>query len=561
VKSNRIVVVVLAATVILAATYTGCSEKVPKSKTTEGLDKEQYLNVVLGAEPKTLDPSKAADLYSSQVLTEVIEGLTRIEEDKSGKNIVRAAGAEKWTISEDGLTWTFKLRNYLWSDGQKVKASDFEYGIKRTLDPKTASSYAFLLAPIKGARAFNSKKVTEDQVGVKALDDNTLEIKLEGPCPYFLQLTYFKVMYPQRKDIVEKYGDKYGTEGNTFVFCGPFILKEWAHQDKVELLKNDKYWDEKAVKLSKVTMKIIKEENLGMNQLLSGSLDTSVVNKQEWVQKLDEAKRFNVITGYEPTTVFNFFNQKDKLFSNIKVRKAFSLAINREDIAKSLYRNLAKPAYGWCPPKLQIGTEEFRKKANFEPVKKLAEEYKDPRVLLIDGLRELAMEQDPSKVTIKLLQSGTNTRAKEVTDYMKEAYEKNLGVKVVVECIEWPVFQKRIDNMDYQIAGMAWSGDYDDPMTEFDIFMSDANMIPTGWVNKNYDDLIRKAQSTTDNNIRFEVFKNCEKILVYDDVVIAPIVYRMRNTYTAKYVKGIMSPLFGSGTELKYAYTEGRTSK
>lgn len=554
-KNRKVISIIIVIAVMLSVLNIGCNQKKLKIG---GIDNEQYLNIVLGAEPKTLDPSKGTDLYSSQVLSEVMEGLTRIEQDKDGRDVVKAAGAESWKISEDGLTWIFKLRNYNWSDGQKVKASDFEYGIKRTLDPRTASSYAFLLSPIKGARMFNSKKAGEEQVGVKALDENTLEIKLEGPCPYFLQTTYFRVMYPQRKDVVEKQGNKYGSEGNTMVYCGPFTMKEWKHNNKIELVKNGRYWDEKSVKLNNISMRIIKEENTRMNELFKGSLDLAVVTKEEWVKKLNAVDKFKVDKGYEPTTVFNFFNQRDKVFANVKVRKAFSLATERENIAQNLYRNLAVAAYGWCPPQMQIGTEEFRKKVNYEPIKKLAEEHKDPKGLLIEGLKELKIESDPSKITVKYLQSGTDARAKEIADYMKAMYEKVLGIKLEIEQEEWPIFEKKIDNMDYQMAGMAWSGDYNDPNTEFDIFVSDAGMIPTGWVNKNYDELIKKSQSTSDINTRIQVFKECEKILLYDDAVVAPLTYRIRSIYSYKYVKGIMNPLFGAGTELKYGYTEGR---
>ena len=259
--------------------------------------------------------------------------------------------------------------------------------------------------------------------------------------------------------------------------------------------------------------------------------------------------------------MFNFFNHKDKVFSNVKVRRAFSIAPDRADIAKSLYRDLAVVAYGWCPPQIQVGTEEFRKKSNYEPVKKLYEENKDAKALLVEGLKELNMDLDPSKVTVKYLQPGSDARSKEVANYMKTMYEKVLGIKVEIQQEEWPIFEKKIDNLDYQIGGMAWSGDYNDPNTEFDIFTSDAGMIPTGWQNKNYDELIKKSQNTSDINTRVQLFKECEKILLYDEVVVAPLVYRVRNTYRRKYVKGLMTPLFGSGAEMKYAYTEGRGGK
>ena len=147
-----------------------------------------------------------------------MEGLTRIEQDKDGKDVIKAAGAEKWDTNADKTVWTFHLRDYKWSDGKAVTAKDFEYAIKRALNPEVGSTYAFILYPLKNAQQYNSGKAKVEEVGIKAIDEKTLEFTLEKPCPYFLDLTYFKVMYPQREDIVKAQGDKFGTEANTMVF-------------------------------------------------------------------------------------------------------------------------------------------------------------------------------------------------------------------------------------------------------------------------------------------------------------------------------------------------------
>jgi ABC-type transport system substrate-binding protein len=185
VKSKKILAAVMAAA-MAASVLAGCGSKTPGGEKTDGPDKDQYLNVVLGVEPKSLDASKSTDLYSSIILTEVNEGLTRIEQDENGKDVVKPAGADTWEVKDNGTKWVFHLRDYTWSDGQKVTAQQFEYGIKRTLDPKVGSAYAFLLYPIKGAVEYNTKKGTADQVGVKALDEKTLEFTLAGPTPFFL---------------------------------------------------------------------------------------------------------------------------------------------------------------------------------------------------------------------------------------------------------------------------------------------------------------------------------------------------------------------------------------
>lgn len=561
-KSKKLLATIVSCLVIASTALVGCGGSSGGSSG-KGLDKEQYLNLVLDQEPKNLDPSKSTDLYSSQVISEVYEGLTRIEVDKNGKDVVKPAGAEKWESSKDGLKWTFHLRDYEWSDGKKVTAKDFEYGIKRTLDPKIASQYAYLLYPIKNAEKFNTDKsgnFSANEVGVKAIDDKTLEITLEKPCAYFLKTTYFKVMMPQRQDVVEKYGEKFGTEAANMVFCGPFTIKEWVHSNKVELVKNEKYWDAKSVKLQKATMKIIDNEGSRMQELLNGSLDIAKVRKPEWKEKFDKSQKFDLVKLPDPSTNYEFYNQKDKLFKNAKVRKAFSLAINREDVSKTLFKGIFTPAYGWVPSQLQIGDKEFRKEAGEEPIKKLKEENKDPKKLLVEGLKELGMDPDPSKVTVNYLTGATDDQQKEICEYFQQMYEKVLGVKVKIEYVQWPVYMNRINNADYQMSGMGWSGDYDDPMTEFDLWMTGMNMVPTGWSNAKYDELIKKAASLPEekNAERMKAFKEAEKILLYDDAVVAPFVYRNKQIYKEKYVKGIMIPLFGSEMDIKYAYTEGR---
>jgi len=304
-------------------------------------------------------------------------------------------------------------------------------------------------------------------------------------------------------------------------------------------------------------LKIIKEETARMNELFNGSLDMAAVTKQEWVQKFNETQKFNVLTNYDASTAYTFFNTKDKYFSNAKVRKAFIIASDREGTAKTLFRGLADPALAWCPPAVQIGGEDFRTKSGDQPVKKLMDENKDPKALLAEGLKELGLDADPSKHTFKYLQSGTDARSKEFAEFYQQNYKNALGVNVETEYVEWPIFQKRTDEYDYQLASMAWTGDYNDPMTFFDMFMTGAGVVPTGWSNAEYDAAVKLAQTSTDNKARFDAFKKAEDILIYKEGVISPTVFRKKNTYVAKYVNAVTTPLFGV-PEYKNAYTSGR---
>ncbi len=567
-KTKRLMATLLTLSLTASVALVGCGKKneavkpndtKPSTDATDTvkMDKVQFLNGILTSEPKTLDPTLATDVNSSDVLVNCMEGLTRVEQGEDGKDVIKAAGAEKWEASEDKTVWTFHLRDYQWSDGKPVTANDFEYAIKRSLNPEVGSTYAFILYPLKNAQQYNAGKAKAEEVGVKAIDAKTLQFTLDKPCPYFLDLTYFKVMFPQREDIVKAQGDKFGTEANTLVFCGPYILKNWAHQSKMEFEKNPNYWDKDSVKLEKLTLNIIKEETARMNSLFNGTVDYAGVSKQEWIEKFNATGKFNVIKANTPGTNYVFYNQKDKYFSNAKIRQAFSLAVDREERVKILNRGLAQPAYGWCPPTLQIGGEDFRAKVAIEPLKAFKDANPDAKALLIAGLKEIGADPDPAKNTFTYLQSGTDALTRENAEYDQQMYKKNLGVDMKMEYVEWPVFQKRTDEMNYQIGGMAWIGDYNDPNTFFDMWVTGANIVPTGWSNAKYDDLLKQAAATTDPATRTDLFKQAEQLLVVDDAVISPLAYRMKNSFRYKYLNRIMTPLFGA-QDFKYAYTNGR---
>lgn len=563
-KTKRLMATLLTLSLTASVALVGCGKKAEEPKTeTPGtpveskMDKDQFLNGVMVAEPKSLDASIATDLYASETLVNCMEGLTRIEQDDAGKDVIKEAGAEKWETNADKTVWTFHLRDYKWSDDKAVTAKDFEFAIKRALDPKVGSTYAFILFPIKNAQAYNSSKAKAEEVGVKALDDKTLEFTLDKACPYFLDLTYFKVMYPQREDIVKASGDKYGTEANTLVFNGPFILKNWAHQSKMEFEKNPTYWDKDSVKLEKLTLNIIKDETARMNSLFNGTIDSAAVSKQEWIEKFTATGKFDVLRKNDPSASYTHFNQKDKYFKNVKIRQAFSLAVDREEKLKIIYRGLGQPAYGWCPPTLQIGGKDFRETVGVEPLKKFKDEHPDAKALLIEGLKEIGADPDPAKMDVTALQTGTDARSREIAEYDQQEVKKVLGVNLKAEYVEFAIFQKRTDAYEYQMGSLGWTGDYNDPNTFFDMFVTGANIVSTGWSNPKYDDLIKQAANTTDPAQRTEFFKQAEQILVVDDAVISPIYYRMKNTFRAKFLKRVMSPLFGAN-DYKYSYTEGR---
>ncbi|QQY79326.1 peptide ABC transporter substrate-binding protein [Keratinibaculum paraultunense] len=567
---KRKLALLLALVLLLSVFTVACGKEEPakggdKEKVEEGpgedvsdedIDDEQYVTLTI-TEPQAIDPSKSSDIYSADILNEITEGLVRLEVGEDGGDVIAPAGAEDWDVSDDGLVWTFHLRDYEWEDGEPVTAHDFEYGMKRTINPETASVYAFLLYPIKNAEACNSGEKDLDELGVKAIDDKTLEITLEGPCAYFDKLLAFKTMYPQRKDLVEQWGDKVGSEAEYTISCGPFKLTEWTHKSELVLEKNENYWDADTVKLEKITYKVIEDPSTAYNMLSNGQIDICGVSKPEWLEKFKQRDDLVYVSEYQPSVAYQFFNQDVKLFSNANVRKAFILAIDREELLDVLYYGIGEPAYGWIPPVMKVGDKTYRDVVD-EPLKKLKEENPDPKELLIKGLEELGMDPDPSKITVTMLQSGTDAESRRFAEYYQQAYETVLGINVEAEYMDWPVFLDRVQSANYELAGMGWNGDYDDPMTFMDMWITGSGMSDIQWSNKEYDELIKKAQTSLDDEERLECFKRAEEILLYEDGCISPIIYRKSSRFQYDYVKNIMRPLCASGIEFKYAYIQGR---
>jgi oligopeptide transport system substrate-binding protein len=359
---------------------------------------------------------------------------------------------------------------------------------------------------------------------------------------------------PQRQDLVEKYGDKYGTTYDTLVYNGPFKITELQGGNKIVMVKNDSYWDKNSVKLSKVTMPFMKDANSRMNALQSGEIDTVGVDMQEWVDKFKQLGKFDQIVGDQPNTYFDFYNTATKYFKNAKIRRAFSLALDREDYFKLIAKGIGKPAYSWVPYSMQIGNDVYRSKVP----EQLKSDKEDPKQLLAEGLKEIGADVDPSKMVIDYLLPGTDVGNKEQGDYMLNVLKTKLGVTVKCNYMEWAQYLAQIDKGGYDMCFTDWVGDYNDPMTFFDMWETGAKIENNGWSNKDYDALIEDAKNTMDQSKRLEDFKKAEKILLQDEAILSPSYFQGKNEFIAKYVKDTQAPLFAMGKELKYAYTSGR---
>ncbi|MCB2291070.1 peptide ABC transporter substrate-binding protein [Clostridium sp. CS001] len=514
----------------------------------------QVLNTSINFDPRTLDISLATDNNSNQIISEIYEGLTRMQQREDGINYIAPAGAFKWECNENGDVWTFHLRDNYWSDGVKVTAQHYVDSILRSLDPTSGSMYSFLLLPIKSSVSYNSGKLNnKDEIGVKALDSNTLEITLEKPCPYFLELTYLNIMKPQRLDVVDKYKDTYGQEVDTLVCNGPFLPTSWIHQNKMVLEKNPYYWDNSSVKLQNINLSIIREVNAKMNEFSLGNIDVIENTLPEWNEKLQSTGKYNSLSVDKGVVNYTMFNQKDRYLKNSKIRKALILAENRTEKVKELYNGIAEPAYGFCPPSIQISGESFRKKVIKDPVIKLIEENKDPKALLIEGLKEIGENTNPLKMDITLLMSGTSPKDISFGEFMQKSYKDILGVDLKIQYEEWARCIKNTDEGKYQIFQSAWMGDYNNPLTYLDIWTASSEIFNTGFVNKEYDELILNANITMDSKERFEYLKRAEDLLIYEEGVISPSVFTNSQFFYKKEIKNLM---YNNFNKFEFKYVE-----
>lgn len=519
---------VLALLVIMAA---GCGK--PGTK-------EPVLRYALEAEPATLDPARSVAIPESSVELQIFEGLTRF--DANDRPIPGVA--EKWDVSADGLKYVFYLRsNAKWSNGDPVIAQDFEFAWKRVLNPEFASENAYMLFPLKNGRAYNEKKIAEDQVGVKALDDRTLEVTLEKPTAYFLSLTAFHVFYPVHRKTVIDYPDKWAADVNTLIGNGPFKITNWVHSSKIEFVKNDQYWDAASVKLSKMSWPISDSQTTRLALVENNQADLMIEPPVVEQDRLAQAGLLK-ISPYLGTNYYVFNTQKAP-FDDVRVRKAFALAINREALVKNVVKGGKLPAYAWVAPGLANPATggDFRAEGGNYVIEDMT--------LAKNLLAEAGYPDGKGLPPISILYNTSETH-KSIAEAIQEMWKQNLGVVVNITNQETKVFYATRSQGEFQISRASWIGDYADPMTFMDVFKDPAN--DAKYHNPAYDRLVEQAQSTLDQRVRMQAMHEAEKIL-FDDAVIMPLYYSTQAFVAKPYLKGYFWSVLGP-VDFKTAYIE-----
>lgn len=538
-RLKLISLVLLSITLVLSACSGGGKEKKDSDASGDG----KSLRLISISDIPSMDSSLATDATSFDVLNNTMEGLYKL--DKHDKAIPGIAKGDP-KKSDDGLTWTIELRDAEWSNGEKVTANDFVYAWRKLVTPKTASEYAFIMFDIENAEDINKGKKKPEELGVKAVDDKTLEIKLNRELPYYQELLTFGSFLPQNEKFVKEKGDKYGTTAKDTLYNGPFTLSDWKTEDNYTLKKNDKYWDKGNVKLDSVNFKVVKEPQTALNMYNAGDVDEALIPAEN-VNKYKDDKAYN--TELEARVYFMRMNQKDvPEFKNKDLRMAIAQSIDREQYVKSNLNNGSKPA------KTLVPTEFVKDTKGKDYTKGVETENKFDKESAKKHLEKAKKDLGKDEFTFELL-TYDQDNAKKDAEYFKEQIEQNLpGVKIKVKQQPFKQKLKLESSMDYQISFGRWAPDYPDAMSFLELFTSDNVMNETGWKNKEYDKkiedsgnkLLKKEQE------RVEAMQDAESFLL-DEATIIPIYQQGNARLTQSYVNDIERHKFGGDTDLKHA--------
>lgn len=476
-------------------------------------------------EPTSFDPSIGFDAVSWSALNNLMEGLTRL--DASSQPV--EATAESIDISEDGKTYTFKIReDAKWSNGEPVKASDFVFAWRHMLNPETASPAAFLGYFIEGAEAYNTGEGSAEDVKAVAEDDKTLVVSLTAPTEAFLNIITNPNFFPIHEATATE-NPKWHTEAESFVGNGPFKLASWSHDEEFVFEKNEEYWDAANVKLDGVHWAMVNDENTEYQMYQAGELDVSSV-PAELSEDLQDSPELSVLD--QAGTYFYRYNVKEEPFTNKKVRQALAYAVNQEDIVQYVTKNGEKPAHGFTSYGFEgPDGKEFRDAAG-DLVKFDAAKAKQ---LLEEGMKEEGWDTLP-EVTLTYSTSDTHQI---IAETLQDQFKQALDIDVKLQNVESAVFAEEQSAFKYQLSRSSFLHDYADPVNALESFITGSSMNRTQWSNAEFDKLIADAKTETDSQVRWDKLIEAEKILM-DEMPIFPIHFYNQVQLQKENVTGIL---------------------
>lgn len=519
-----------------------------QAKTQQQRQKSQEVYWSAMDEAPSLDPTKQADTISGMWLGHLYEGLMTY--DKTGK--VVPGTAEKMVVSADKKTITFTIRkNAKWHDGKAVRAQDFEFAWKRLVDPTYASEYSFIatVAALQNAEEIIAKKQPIDKLGVKALDDHTLQVSLSRPVAFFDSLMAFQVFDPIRQDLVQKYGDKFATTAESIVGNGPFKLVAWQKEQSMRIEKADTYWNAGAIKLKAIeSPSMVKDAQANFNNFRTGGIDLANVNTTELIKQPQKAKL--KISAF-PTGCLGYLElntRAGRVFADEKLRKAMRIGLNRNEFIQKI---IGVPGYlrafGVVPDFMpgSKANSTYRREA---PIQATDADVAGAKKLIQEALKASGKSDLPSFTIL----ANDSSRVKKYAEYFQNSLSKLFGTQVKIETVPFKSRLQRTRDGQFDLAISGWCPDYRDPMTFMDLYTSKNENNTSGWSNAQFDSLIEKAANEGDLAARVKIFAEAEALMI-DQAPMIPTDQSATPYVTNTSLKGVRRAPFGADPDFRYA--------
>lgn len=508
---------ILLAVVLTISLLSGCATTSTPTPTPKA---EVTVAVNVGPEPETIDPALNAAVDGATLIVHAFEGLYILDKD----GIPQLGQAKEVKVSDDKLTYTATLRDDAkWADGQAVKAGDFVYSWKRAIDLKTASPYSYMFDVIAGVADYIGGVAgkTVDDMAVKAIDDKTIEIKLASPCPYFKELLAFPTYVPLRKDKVDG-KTAWATEASTYMGNGPYMLSSWAHKSEMVYVKNPNYYDVSKLGPDKIKFVLMDDDNAILAAFKNGQIMFADSLPNDEINALKSTPEY--FTKGQLGTYYISFNAKKAPFNNVKVRKALSLAIDRNFIAEQIGKAGQVPASAYVPIGLagKDPTKEFRAEGGDYYSVKAA----DYAANVAEAKKLLAEAGYPGGKGFPKFEYLHNVSSghQAIGEALQNMWKKELGIECTLSAQEWGVFTATRRKGDYDVARNGWLGDYNDPISFLDMWETKSGNNDSKWSNAEFDALIKTIKGTDDRTVRYDAMHKAEDILMAE-MPQAPIYY------------------------------------
>ena len=499
------------------------------ASTTPAADVAQEMTFVLSDEPDGIDPTVTNNSFAMYVLCNCFDGL--VTYDASG-SIVPAC-AESWDISDDGTVYTFHLREGLkWSDGTPLTANDFVYSIQRVLTPATTAQYYSMMSDyIKGAKEFYEGTGTAEELGAKALDDNTLEITLLQPTSFFIDLVSMWCYFPVQKATIDANGDRWTASADTYVCNGPFKMEQINLGEGYVLVKNENYWDADNVTLEKLTFRFILDSATALTAYESGDVDgIRSIPSADYARLVASNAGVNVVPNYG--TVYYNINCSKAPYNDPLVRKALNLAIDRKTIIENVAQIDATPAFSYLAPGYGVNGKDITEGRGTFGLSETADVEAAQA-----ALAEAGYPNGEGFPTLQLSYYSNDT-VKKVVEAMAEMFKTNLNINVEISSNDWAIFYESVQAGDYEVAAMGWSADYLNPMNFLPLFKTGDSTNTAFYSNSKYDDLVNQVMLETDAAAAVELTLKADEV-VSEDYACIPLYYKSNNYLMKDYISGV----------------------